>query len=190
MQKTFVDLQANLLQLRQGIALAIATQKRIERQTHTAESQAEEWYCRAELALQQGHESLAREALTKRHSYQQTTLALSSQIEASQAVTTQLKQDLRTLELKISELKTKKDLYIARSRSAEATYRLQEMLSGVKDLSGLNPWEQMEAKICQIEAQSEVLAQIGSDNLETKISALATIDDVEVELSRMKTKHF
>ena len=57
-------MQGNLVQLRQAVASAIATQKRTERQAHQAESTGEEWYLRAKLALQQTNEALAREALT------------------------------------------------------------------------------------------------------------------------------
>ena len=63
---------------------------------------------------------------------------------------------MRTLELKIAEAKTKKDMYIARARSAEASYRLQEMLDGVSANSSLSAFERMEEKVLQIEAKSEV----------------------------------
>ena len=54
LEKTFMEMQDNLVQLRQSVAQAIATQKRTERQAAAAESQSEEWYRRAQLALQQG----------------------------------------------------------------------------------------------------------------------------------------
>ena len=55
--------------------------------------------------------------------------------------------DLQSLELKISEAKTKKDMYIARARSAEASLRLQEMLGEVGDTSSLKAFEKMEDKL-------------------------------------------
>ncbi len=129
-----MEMHDNLLQLRQAIAQAIAMQKRTERQVVQAQSTAEEWYRRAQMALQQGNDMLARDALTKRRFYQQTATTLSNQIEQQKTVVAQMKKDMRTLELKMTEVKSKKDMYIARARSAKASYKMQEMLSGVSNL--------------------------------------------------------
>jgi phage shock protein A len=187
LEQAFVEMQENLVQLRQGVAQAIATQKRTERQAAAAQSQAEEWYRRAQLAMQQGSESLAREALTKRQAYRETATALTNQIEQQQDVVVKLKQDMRTLELKISEVKTKKDMYIARARSAEASYRLQEMLSEVATTSSLGVFERMEEKVLQIEAQSEVITQLGGDDLERKFTSWES-SNIDAELAALKTQ--
>ena len=187
LEKAFMEMQENLVQLRQGVAAAIATQKRTERQAAAAASQAEEWYRRAQLSLQQGNESLAREALTKRKFYQETATTLTNQIQQQQDIVAKLKQDMRTLELKLAEVKTKKDMYIARARSAEASYRLQEMLTGISDTSSLGALERMEEKVLQIESQSEAMNLLGSDDLERKIASLNADQDIDTELTAMKT---
>ncbi len=187
LETAFMEMQENLVQLRQGVAQAIATQKRTERQAAAGESQGEEWYRRAQLALQQGNESLAREALTKRKFYQETATTLISQIQQQKDVVAKLKQDMRTLELKLAEIKTKKDMYIARARSAEASYRLQEMLTGTSTTSSLGALERMEEKVLQIEAQSEAMSQLGSDDLEKRFASLDSYNDIDTKLATMKT---
>jgi len=189
LEAAFLELQTYLAQLRQGIAAVIATQKRHERQIANAQSYAKEWYSRAQLALKQGSEALAREALIKRQTYLVTVTNLSKQTEQYKDVLSQLKQDMRTLELKVAELKTKKDLYIARSHSAQASYRIQEMLHAVSDVSSLDIWRRIEEKINLIEAQSEVLGLTGSDPLANKFVALKSIDNldnVDTELTAIK----
>jgi len=62
LEQTVTDMQGDLVQLRQALASAIATQKRTQRQAHQAESTGEEWYRRAQLALQNSNESSARAA--------------------------------------------------------------------------------------------------------------------------------
>jgi len=188
LEQAVAEMQENLVRLRQGVAQAIATQKRTERQAIAANSTAEEWYRRAQLALQQGNESLAREALTKRRAYQETATSLSNQIGQQTEIVERLKRDMRSLELKISEAKTKKDMYIARARSAEASYRLQEMLSGVSATSSLNAFERMEEKVFQIEAKSEAIAQLGSDDLQKQFASLESANDIDAELAAMKTQ--
>ncbi|BAZ28965.1 phage shock protein A, PspA [Cylindrospermum sp. NIES-4074] len=188
LEQAFLEMQENLVLLRQGVAQAIATQKRTERQAAAAQSQAEEWYRRAQLALQQGNETLAREALTKRQAYKETATALSNQIEQQNEVVVKLKQDMRSLELKIAEVKTKKDMYIARARSAEASYKLQEMLGGVSSTASQGVLERMEEKVLQIEAKSEAIAQLGGDDLEQKFASLDSTKDIDAELAAMKTQ--
>ncbi len=186
LEKTVLEMQDNLVQLRKAIAAAIASQKRTERQAAQAQSASEDWYRRAQLALQQGNEVLAREALTKRRAYEDTATGLYNQVQEQSSVVDRLKKDMRSLELKITELKTKKDMYIARARSAEASVKLQDLLEGVSSTSSLSAFERMEEKVLQLEAQKEAIAVTGTDELEKRFAALES--EVDTELSQMKAK--
>ena len=188
LEQTVAEMQGDLVQLRQAVASAIATQKRTERQASQADSTAQDWYNRAQLALNQGNEILAKEALTKRKSYQETATALKAQMSEQSSVVNRIKKDMQTLELKIGELKTKKDMYIARARSASASQRLNEMLGGVNTSSSLNAFAQMEDKVLQLEAQSEAIAELGTDDLQKQFNSLAAASDVEAELAAMKAQ--
>lgn len=188
LEQTVTDMQEDLIQLRQAVAQAIATQKRTERQAHQAQSTAEEWYRRAQLALQQANEPLAREALTKRKSYQETATAMTAQVEQQNTVVVRLKKDMQTLESKIAEAKTKKDMYIARARSAQASQRINDMLGGVNTSSSLSAFERMEEKVLQLEAQSEAIAELGTDDLQKKFASLESGNDIDAELAVMKAQ--
>ena len=188
LEQTVLDMQEDLIQLRQAVAQAIATQKRTERQCSQAETTANEWYRRAQLALQKGDEHLAREALTRRKSYQETAEAMKGQLEQQSAVVTQLRQNMMKLESKISEAKTKKDLYIARARSAKASQQINDMMGRVGTGSAMAAFERMEEKVLQMEAQSEAIAELGMDDLEKRIAALGEADDVEAELAAMRSQ--
>ena len=188
LEQAVYEMQENLVRMRQGVAQAIATQKRTERQAAQAHSTEEEWYRRAQMALEQGSEALAREALTKRKAYQQTYHALAEQIGQQKTLVAKLKKDMQALELKISEAKTKKDMYIARARSAEASLRLQEMLGETGDTSSLKAFEKMEDKLLELEAKQEAIAVSDTDELENKFASLSESDDVDAELSAMKAQ--
>jgi len=188
LEQTVEDMQQDLIQMRQAVAGAIATQKRTERQCSQNQSTGEEWYRRAQMALQQGNEDLARQALTKRKSYQETAEALQAQVEQQNVIVTKLKQDMRTLESKISEAKTKKDMYIARARSAQASQRLNEMLGSVNTGNALSAFERMEEKVMQLEAQSEAIASLGTDDLEKKFLSIEDAGDIDKELASMKAQ--
>lgn len=186
LEQAVEDMQQDLMGLRQAVAQAIATQKRTERQASQAETTAQEWYHRAQLALSNGDDNLAREALTRRKSYQETAKAMQSQLVQQNVVVKKLKDNMRTLESKIAEAKTKKDLYIARARSAQASQKINEMMGNVGTGSALNAFEQMEEKVMQLEAQSEAIAELGSSELEQKFAALEGGKEVDAELAEMK----
>ncbi|PLZ76173.1 PspA/IM30 family protein, partial [Fischerella thermalis] len=112
--------------------------------------------------------------------------ALLHQIEEQSSVVARLKKDMRSLELKITELKTKKDMYIARARSAEASVKLQELLEGVSGTSSLNAFERMEEKVLQLEAQKEAIAVTGTDELEKRFAKLES--EVDADLLEMKAQ--
>lgn len=185
-EQAVTDMQQDLITLRQAVAGAIATQKRTERQASQAEATAQEWFNRAQLALSKEDENLAREALTRRKSYQETAAAMQSQLSQQSGVVGKLKDNMRSLESKISEAKTKKDLYIARARSAQASQKIQEMLGNTGTGSAINAFEKMEEKVMQLEAQSEVLEELGSNELEKRYAALEAGDDIESELAALK----
>lgn len=190
LEQTVTDMQNDLVKLRQAVAQAIATQKRTERQCYQAQSTADEWYRRAQLALQKGQENLAREALTRRKSYHETATVMKVQVEQQKQMVEKLKQNMRQLEQKISEAKLKKNMYIARARSARASEKLNEMLGSVNTGNALSAFEQMEEKIMQLEAKSEAMAELGTDSLEKKFTSLELEgdNDIEAELKAMKAE--
>ena len=188
LELTITDMQNNLVKLRQAVAQAIATQKRTERQCYQTQSHANEWYRRTQLALQKGQENLAREALMRRNSYQETATIIKVQIEQQKQVVEKLKQNMRQLEQKIDEAKLKKNMYIARARSAKASEKLNKMLGLVNTGNTRNAFEQMEEKIMQLEAQSEAMTELGIDSLEKKFTSLEAGNDVETKLKAMKAE--
>lgn len=189
LEQTVIEMQDNLIQLRQAVAQAIATQKRTERQAAQAESSADEWYRRAQLALQKGDEALAREALSRRKSYQDTADALNSQIQQQKSVVVKLRENMVKLESKLSEAKTKKDMYIARARSAKASQQLNEMLNRVGTNRALDAFERMEERVMQLEAQAEATAELNSgDDVEKQFRALESGNDVDSELAALKAQ--
>ena len=188
LEDAVMDMQDKLVQMRQAVAGAIATQKRLERQMTQNQLKAQEWYRRAQLALDKGNEELAKEALQRRQPYQQYVQTLQIQIEQQNNIIVKLKQDLRSLETKISQAKAKKDMYIARARSAIASQKIQELTGKVSASGYSNAFERMEAKVIELEARSEAIANLETDELEQQFAALEDGNNVDAELAKMKAK--
>ncbi|MDJ1171867.1 PspA/IM30 family protein [Roseofilum sp. BLCC_M154] len=189
LETAILELQDDLVSLRQSVAQAIAVQKRTERQYDRATRSAEDWHKRAELALEKQDETLAREALTRRKPYLETARLFQEHLQQQGVVVDRMKQDLRTLEGKIAEAKAKKDLYIARARAAKTSEQLHQVMNQLHPRGTLAALERMENKVHQLEAQAE-LAQWGQDPVEKEFQALESGEQnsVEEELTAIKTQ--
>jgi phage shock protein A len=187
LETVVAEMQKDLVDIRQAVAKAIATQKRTERQANQATNLAAEYYRRAQLALQKGDDSLARDALARRRSYQDTAEAMSAQILQQTQVVQQLRDNLRKLEAKVIEVKTKKDLYIVRARSAESTQLLNELLNQVGTGKVMQAFDRMEEKVLQLEALAEVSAEMNVDQLEEQFKKLGEDDELDAELAALKS---
>lgn len=189
LETAILELQDDLVRLRQSVAQAIAVQKRTERQYHQAARSAEDWHIRAQLALEQQDETLAREALTRRKPYLETARMFQQHLQQQGVVVDRMKQDLHALEAKIAEAKGKKELYIARARAAKTSEQLHQVMNQLNPRGTSAALERMENKVHQLEAQAE-LAQGGQDPLEREFQALESAEQnsVEEELTAIKTQ--
>src|ERR1700722_13958109 len=76
LEQTYQDLQNNLIQVRQAVAQAIATEKQLEQQLQKNRDQATTWQNRAAMAVQQNNDELARQALQRKQQFAQAAADL------------------------------------------------------------------------------------------------------------------
>ncbi|MEO1006791.1 MAG: PspA/IM30 family protein [Cyanobacteria bacterium J06638_38] len=188
LEQAVVDMQEDLVQLRQAVARSIATQKRTEQQYNKNQSEANTWQQRAQLALSKGDENLAREALVRKKSYSDTANSLKTQLDQQTNQVNTLKRNLIALESKISEAKTKKDMLRARANAAKANKQLQDSMNNLGTSSAMGAFERMEDKVMQLEAESESAAELGGTGIEQQFAALEAGSGVDDELAAMKAQ--
>ncbi|MBE7382226.1 MAG: PspA/IM30 family protein [Leptolyngbya sp. SIO1E4] len=192
LDRIVADMQSDLIQLRQSVAQAIATQKRTERQCDQTHNLIKEWYGRAQLALQKGDEPKAREALAQRQTYLKMQSQLDEHIRQQQTIVAKLKTNMRNLEVKIADARTRRDMYIARARSAEASQRIQEMIAQVGSQRSTGALDRMGDKVLDLEAQAEAVSELNrtlqAETLENRFAALEQDETgaIEAELAAMK----
>ncbi|MBW4538544.1 MAG: PspA/IM30 family protein [Myxacorys chilensis ATA2-1-KO14] len=185
LEQAVIDMQEDLVQLRQAVATAIASQKRTQQQHNQAQSESNNWQQRAQLALQKGDENLAREALQRKKTHTETANALKGQLDQQLTQVETLKRSLIALEGKISEAKTKKDMLKARASAAKAQEQLQGMVSNMGTNTAMAAFERMEDKVLQSEARAQAAGELAGADLESQFARLES-GDVDLELEAMK----
>jgi phage shock protein A len=172
-EQAVMDMQTDLVKIRQSYAEISATQKRMEKQNDVAVSAANDWYRRAQLALDKGDEELAREALSRRQTQLEIAENLQKQMSLQEAAIKKLYSSMTALETKITEAKRQKEALIARARTAKTSVEVNDMLSGLNSLtgsSGMDSFERMRAKVETLESQAEVAGELAANNAGTSVN--------------------
>ncbi|PLZ85070.1 hypothetical protein CEN45_03445 [Fischerella thermalis CCMEE 5198] len=186
LEQAILEMQEDLVQLRQGVAQAIAAQKRTEKQYNDAQNEINKWQRNAQLALQKGDENLARQALERKKTFTESGNALKASLEQQTTQVESLKRNLIQLESKISEAKTKKEMLKARITAAKAQEQLEGMVRGMNTSSAMAAFERMEEKVLMQEARAQSAAELAGSDLERQFAALESSSDIDDELAALK----
>ncbi|KAJ6381731.1 hypothetical protein OIU77_030409 [Salix suchowensis] len=172
LEQTVLEMNDDLTKMRQATAQVLASQKRLENKYKAAQQASEEWYRKAQLALQKGEEDLAREALKRRKTYADNANSFKAQLDQQRGVVENLISNTRLLESKIQEAKSKKDTLKARAQSAKTATKVNEMLGNVNTSNALSAFEKMEEKVLAMESEAEALGQLTTNELDGKVSVI------------------
>ena len=189
------DMKGQLIKAKQQVAAAIADEKRLRDQADAEYKQAQDWERRAMLAIQEGRDDLAKQALVRQQEHGQHGQQLEATWEQHKAETDKLKNQLRDLNDKIEEAKRKKNLLVARQRRAQAQQRIAETMSSLSEKSAFEAFSRMEERIetneRQIKAAAEIDDEFTGDTLQRDFKALergAGAVSVDTQLLALKQK--
>src|SRR5215208_1839928 len=171
-----VDMRGQLVKAKQQVASAIADEKRLRDQADAEFKQAQDWERRAMLAIQEGRDDLAKQALVRQAEHNGHGEQLAATWEQHKLETDKLKNQLRDLNDKIEEAKRKKNLLIARQRRAQAQQRIAETMSSLSEKSAFEAFARMEERIenneRQIKASAEIDEEFTGDTLNREFKQL------------------
>jgi len=194
LNQLIIDMQTQLLESKKAVALAIADEKKLERELANQEAQAQEWEGKAMNAVRHGKDDLAKEALLRKQEHDNASLEYRKQWESQKASVDKLKESLRDLQNKIEEAQRKKNLLIARAKRAEAQQKIQNTISSVDgNRSAFDAFDRMAQKVDQMEAQAEAAKELqdlsNNSSLERRFSELEKSDSsADLLLEDLKKK--
>ena len=195
LNQIIIDMRDQLVKAKQQVAAAIADEKRLRDQADDEAKQATEWMQKAELAVRQNKDDLAKAALVRHGEHLTHAQQLELTWQAHQSETEKLKASLRDLNDKIEEAKRKKNLLLARQRRAQAQKRIQETMSGLSEKSAFEAFARMEEKIehneRMLKASSEIDEEVTGDRLQHDFKQLertAGAQGADAQLLALKQK--
>ncbi|MCL2879324.1 MAG: PspA/IM30 family protein [Treponema sp.] len=194
LNQLIIEMNEQLIDSKKAVAMAIADEKKLEREKDNQQAQAQDWERKAMLAVNAGKDDLAKEALLRKAEYEKSGAEYQKQWEAQKASVDKLKESLRELQTKIDEAQRKKNLLVARAKRAEAQQKIQDTISSVSgNRSAFDAFDRMAAKVDQMEAQADAskeLEDLSNDtNLDRKFAELEKSDSsADMMLLELKQK--
>jgi phage shock protein A len=193
LNQVLIDMREQLARAKQEVAVAIADERKLKAQLEDEQKLANDWEHRAVLAVREGRDDLAKQALLRQQEHAERAMSLGETWRRQAEETERLKDSLRQLNDKIEEAKRKKNLLVAKQKRAQAQKRIHETMAGLNDKSAFETFERMAEKIEESErralAAAEVSESLSGDTLEQEFAKLKpATESVEFRLLELKQK--
>ncbi len=188
-------------QVRRALVEIAASRKRIELQEQQLAHSADHLQDQAKAALAQGNEALAREALSRKATAQAQVDGMEEQHEQLTEQEEKLSQTLSTLQHKVNDFRTRKEVLKAQYTAAQAQTSIDENVAGISDTIGDTgaALQRAQDKIANMQAragamdellQSGVLEDVGgdTDDIQRELDEAGQNAQVDNELAALKAQ--
>jgi len=181
------EMEESLVQVRANTADFIAEKKSIRKRIDWLESEADSWQERAEYALSQGREDLAKSALREKEIVAEAAVALQRDLSQIDNNLTRLQSDTQQLQQKLKETRLRQDALIMRSRTTSSRLRVKRQLHDANIDDALVRFDDFESKLDNLEGQVESY-DLAQQTLAEEIEALDQDQYLDKELAALKAK--
>jgi len=193
LSQVLLEMQQQLVEAKKAVAVAIADEKKLQKQYTAETDKSKEWERKAMVAVRAGDDGLARQALARKNEHETIATQFQQQWISQKQAVEKLKDALRLLNNKIEEAKRKKNILIARKKRAEAQQQIANTMQGLGDTSAFDTFDRMAERIqlmeAEAEAGAELAGELSGDTLESKFHALEAGGGSEDDaLSDLKAK--
>jgi phage shock protein A len=190
-----------LTQVRRGLVAIAAARKQIELQEQQLQHSVDHLQDQARVALSQGKEDLAKEALSRKAAAQAQIDAMEPQHQQLTEQEEKLEHTLGALQKRVNDFRTQKEVLKAQYTAAKAESAVGESAAGISHTLGDSGGELQRAqdKIAAMQAragavdellQSGVLEDVGgdTDEIQQELDDAATAAEVDKELAALKAE--
>jgi phage shock protein A len=196
----YTQQQLLLVKLRQGLVEVATSKQQLERQSKKLEARVPQLEDQAKRALGAGRDDLARIALERKRSAAAELEGLSAQIAEVGAEEKRLAGQERSLQVRIEEFRTHRDVVSARYSASEAEVKVKEALSGVSgELAELGmavgraeeTADRLQSRARALDSLADIGALepvSGGDYVENELKRLTSGAEIDDEIERLKAE--
>jgi phage shock protein A len=182
------DMEDNHQQAKEQVTQALVDQRKLEKKVAELRQEAIGWKAKAQLAVTKGDDTLARAALVRFKSAQETVTQYEGEADRQVKAVESLKQALITLQAKIEDAKRRKKELLTRKRIAETKMQISTTVSEVKESDAFSEFERIASKIEDLEVKSGVMLELSGEPIQEEIKLLEQASEVDTELEKLKAE--
>ncbi len=189
-----------ITQVRRGLVDITASRRRMELQEQQFQHSSDHLQEQARVALAQGNEALAREALSRRAAAQAQVEGMESQRQQLAEQEAKLEQTLAALQQRVTEFRTQKEVLKAQYTAASAESSVNASVAGIGGEGDPGAdIQRAQDKIATMQAragaldellQSGVLEDVGgdTDEIQQELDEAGTAAEVDKQLAALKAE--
>jgi len=181
------EMEDTLIEIKSSCANAIANQKKVQRFWDDLREKTIFWNRKAELAVEKGKDNLARQALQEKRQYTRKTEAVDVELTELSVIIEQYRDDIQELENKLKSAREKQRMLVQRHIRAKRKKRAHEEIRRADSVEVMQKFEELENHIERMEAEADLVNYGRPSTLEEQFDALEADDDIEAELSKLKS---
>lgn len=164
LEQTLLEMREQILAARREVVSGVASEKQLKKKVEELDQEVEKWSARAELAVRNDDDALAREALLQKRRVVAERDRAEAQRGEQRAAALEMKDALENMERKVKEFELRKGTIAARAQQAKAGGGVEALGKVGSSASAFDEFRRMEDKIETAEhtvlAQSEVDAAL------------------------------
>ena len=183
-----LDMRNQLVQVKTQVATAIAESHKLQKRARERQTEAELWMKKAEQAIQQNNDDAARIALARHNDFTRQVQRYQQQQKEQDQIVTTMRNALRQLEAKLSEVETTIDLLVARKRNALLQQKVFDALNTSANPRDKERTAKAQDAVLEAEARARALADLHQRNLDTQLEDLTEEQRIEQQLRNLKRK--
>ena len=183
---TIVEMEESLAKAKESAAKTLADIKARETELKTDKESVGRWEVRAQLAVKNGKDDLAREAISEKQTASAKVAALETELAELRNINASQEAQIAKLAEKLAEVKLKERTLVARAQHAKEKIKIEKQISSTDCGNAIRRFNEMEEKVERLEAEAAVAAK-NYEN-EARFSEMETSDSVDKELEELKAK--
>ena len=183
---TIVEMENSLAKAKASAAEILANIKTREAELKSSKEAVGRWDVRAQLAVKNQKDDLAREAIAEKQKAEARVKALETEIAELKNISASQEAQIVKLTEKLEEVKGKERTLVARAEHAKEKIRIEKQISSTDCGAAIRRFNEMEEKVERLEAEAAVASK--SYENEAAFNEMESSESVDKELEALKAK--
>lgn len=188
LKQLIIDMEEQLIKSTQGFGMAMGSLNQVKKQLASAQEQCNKWQKNAIMALENGNEIFAKEALANKVKQEQLVDKYQEVVNSMEKQVQEVKFQVEILKSRLDEARGKQVMILAKNRMDYAKTKMSESLVGVGRSRTFGKTSKNDEKILKNESAEKTSVEVSGTNIFEDESAKKIQEETEVnnELEKLK----